>query len=271
MITIRTSDTQPIIIDMLMKSPSVYLDHCVIGDFADNSTLGESFRNALQRRNGTLCLSALHLEELSGLCPGPSYSRIGSYLSSFGNGFVILEFDPNVVIRREKRQKEYGTCAAFDFELMKQVVLSWDGLSSLNVGILLCLLEENPLLCEKLRTHHRDYKEDVHKFLREAREIYQTDAQAKNNILTRRCPDPGETSMTEYLFCELRRVCFKEDLIPSATVDLFHSIVSTSYADFVVLDKKWASRVSKVVPRKGSATVFSTTEYDNLLRALTAS
>jgi len=270
MITLRTSATIPLIIDMEMRSPSVYLDHCVIGDFADNPILGGSFRDVLQRKNGTLCLSALHLVESSGLCPGEAYSRIKSFLASFGKGFIILEFDPNIVIAKEKNRRRNDSFPAFDYELIKELVLKWNGLSRLDVGILLNILEQNPSLCEQLRTSHKLYKKRVHEMFRAVRHIYQTDAQAKNNILTRKCLDPVQTSMTEYLYCEIRRMICKEDLTPNDVIDFFHSIVSASFADFVVLDKKWASRIRRVQPPMGSAKVFATTEYDSFVQALAA-
>jgi hypothetical protein len=271
MVTIRTSETHPLHIDIAIHSPSIYLDQCVIGDFSEETSLGESFRRLVVSKHGTLCISALHLVELAGLCPGKSYSRIQDFLASFGNQFAILEFDPGSVISKEHGSDNERLCAPIDIELTKELVLKRDGLSEINLGVLLNIVAINPKLIQILRDAHLKHKESILSIFRASRQIYQTDPKAKENVNNKKCPDPSQSSLIEYLFCEARRICMRQDLSLNDSFDFFHSIVSTSYTDFVVLDKKWAARMRNIPSVPGVAAVFATNEYEQLFKALAAS
>jgi hypothetical protein len=249
-------------------SPSIYLDQCVIGDFSEDTKLGDSFRQIVFDKHGTLCISALHLIELAGLCPGKSYSRIQNYLASFGNQFAILEFDPGSVISKEHGTDQLKSRAPIDLDLITELVLNWNGLSTISLGILLNLIANNPKLIQKLRDAHAKQKNDIRSMFRNFRHIYQTDPMARNNVDKRKCPVPAESSLIEHLFCEVRRICVHQDLSLNDTFDFFHSIVSTSYTNFVVLDKKWATRLRKIPKVPGIANIFAANEYSLFFDAL---
>ncbi len=93
---------------------------------------------------------------------------------------------------------------------------------------------------------------------------------ARENVDKTPCPIPSQASLVEYIYCELRRICVREDLSPTDTVDFFHSIVSASYTDYVVLDKKWAARLRRVPTVPAMSKVFATNEYAEFLKALAA-
>jgi len=270
MVTIRTSDTHPLHIDIVLEPPNVYLDQCAIADFADSPQLGDSFRTTLLNKNGTLCISGLHLLELSGLCPGNSYSRIQSYLTSFGNSFAILDFDPNSVLAREHGPSDLRPRAPIEFELTKELVLKWNGLSEISLGVILNVLANDASLVFALRQAHAAQKQSIHDDFKQFRQLYLSDTKAKDRINKSQCPDPSQTSVIDYLYCEVRRMCLRQDLAENDTFDFFHSIVSVSYADFVVLDKKWAARLRRIRSAPGMSKIFGANEYPDFLREFAA-
>lgn len=270
MVTISTSDAHPLQVKMDLDTPSVYLDQCVIGDFAEVPEFGTACRQAILTKGGTLCISALHLVEMSGLCPGATYSRMKDFLASFGNRFAILEYDPNVVLTREQGPKQLRPRASLDFELTKELLCKWNGLSEINLGILFEILERNSPLCQSLRDAHAYHKSTFYEDVGKLSHAYRTDMQVKKRVIEMRCPNPTESNVLDYLYCHVRRTCVREGLTQNDTIDFFHSLVSVSYMDFVVLDKKWASRMRRIPTVPGMARIFATNEYDEFLRTMAA-
>jgi hypothetical protein len=270
MVTIRTSNTHPVLVDVGMSPPNVYLDHCVIGDFSQDSALGERFRQLLLAKRGTLCISALHLVESAGLCPGIAYSRIKDYLSSFGCNFAILDFDPNSVVLRERGPEISRLGAPIDFELTRGLVQNWNGRSTIDLGILLTLLEAHPDQVQRLRNLQSDYKTNMRSLFQGIQKEYRSNASFKENLAKDNCLRPPESTVIEYVYCMVRRICIRQSLSPSDAFDFFHSIVSVSYTNYVVLDRKWADRMRNIPHVVGMSRVFATTEYSSFLDALAA-
>lgn len=268
MITIRTTESTPIVIDVHLHSPSVYLDHCVISQLANDQKAGAEFARTLCNTNGTLCLSTVHLLETLGLGIGPTFSRIKTFLNSVGNRFVVIDFDPGNVIAKEREWKPTSPCPALDLDIVKEIVLEWDGISSLDFGILLTGLEQNPQLSQRYKDLQQAHKQDICDLLQTARREYKINSAVRLRVDDLNCPDPSIFGPTEYISCALRRECIRtnEEFNPTDGPDFFHSVVSTSYLDFVVLDKKWARRLNSIKLPQKSARVFSIVELNSFLR-----
>lgn len=73
--------------------------------------------------------------------------------------------------------------------------------------------------------------------------------------------------MTNKVMLELMResVRTNEGFRETDALDFNHAVVSISYCEYVVLDKKWARRCRAVNLPQGSATVFDGTEIDKLI------
>ncbi len=70
---------------------------------------------------------------------------------------------------------------------------------------------------------------------------------------------------------ELTRECVRtnEQFNLSDGFDFHHAVVSISYCDFVVLDKKWARRCNSLkLPQNDTASIFDGTQIDRLLATL---
>jgi hypothetical protein len=150
------------------------------------------------------------------------------------------------------------------------LISKWKGLSVISIAILLDVLEQNPDIVSAIRVAHSQTKSSMLNALRSFRAIYQKDTTARENVDSTICPEPNDSSAVEYVFCQLRRQCIRQDLKESDIIDLWHSIVGTSYSQFVVLDKKWARRVRSIPTASGLARAYATNQYNDFLCALAA-
>lgn len=270
MIEIRTSDDFPIVLDVFIRKPSVYLDQAVISKFSTDQVLGTRFREILLSQDGTLCVSSIHLMESLGLGFGPTLQKIKAFLAGIGKRFVVLDFDPNTVITKERQWKPGDPCPGFDIQIIKQVALQWNGLASFDFALLLDGLDKNPNLSDRYKVFQNETKDDLYQIMQTARREYRTNKTVRAIVKRAPCPEPKTYGTTEYLNCMLRRECImtNEEFTLTDGPDFYHSIVSTSYCDFVVLDKKWARRLQGIALPRHSARVFSTIEIDQFLANL---
>jgi len=206
--------------------------------------------------------------EVSGLGLGPTYSEIKSFLCSLENKFVVLDFNPDAVIERERAGNNFP---ALEPELTKAIIEHWDGLSPLSFSILLNGLQKFPQFQSEWKQIQAKQKSAFKKMFDDARVEFKNNSSVKNNLLNSDCPDPRIHGTTEYVYCQLRRECIKtnDNFNPSDGPDFFHSVVAFSHTGFVVLDKKWARRLRAIqVPTK-CAKIFATNEYNLFFNAVT--
>jgi hypothetical protein len=267
MITIRTSGIAPLLVVAHKTSPSVYLDYCVMANFAEKPGLGNRFREILFRKNGTVCFSLMHLLEVSGLGLGPTYDKIKSFFSSVGNRFVVLDFNPAAVIERERAGNNFP---ALEPKLTQAVIDFWDGLSALDFSTILTGLQKYPQYQTDWKRIETNQRAAFKKMFDDARIEFKNNPSAKKNMVNTVCPDPGVSGTTEFVnFC-LRKECIEsnDEFNPSDGPDFFHCVVAFSHTDFIVVDKKWARRLKAIdVPTK-HAKVFATNEYDAFFESL---
>lgn len=271
MMTLRTSESTPVLIEMYMTSPSVYLDYSAIAMLAQDMVRAEFFRGILAAKNGTLAVSSAHLIEACGLGLGPAFSRIKSFLDSLDNRFVILNFNADEVIAKEKRWKNGDPSSVFDMDLAKRVFNEWDGLSPLTAGTLLLNFQNNPNLSQKYKDLQAKQKDGLKAIFDNARYEYRNNPVAHQNIDKRDCFDAA-FNRTEQVYCLLRRETIRtnEAFNDSDGFDFWHSVVATSHMDFVVHDKKWARRLRAINLPPRTATIFAGVEMDLFLTSLAA-
>lgn len=238
----------------------------VLADLANNPITGNDFRTCLLEKGGTLYLSWAHLVELYGLGNGPTYKSVRTYLASFGRSFVIIDNHAQAVIDREAARTPETQNPAIDEEFLRVLLKSWNGLSELNVGLLLDV-GDDPAFFTKLQTLHRRHKDSLKKSFDEARDQYRRDPGAKRKLDNEIYPCVEGTSATDYFYKQIARECVTthERFNPSDSLDFEHCVVSLAYCDFVVFDKKWARRCEMITMPLTAAKVFSTIQVDRLM------
>lgn len=269
MLKIATNDFAPMIITPELTQPTVYLDYCVIGDLARNAFMGADFRDHLLDKGGTLYLSWAHLVELFGLGAGPRYNSIRNYLASFGRSFVLIDSDASAVIRRESEWNPGKQNPAIDEDFCRCLVQSWNGLTDLNVGVLL-EVDDNPEFFKKHQEMHRQHKNKLKQTFDAERNRYRTDREARRILDTARDVYTPGTFLTRYIFQQITRECVvtNEEFNASDGLDFEHCVVSVAYCDFVALDQKWTRRCKQIDLPPTAAKVFSIKETESLLREI---
>lgn len=262
MLHLRSEGSYPLRIDISITSPTLYLDSCVVSRLVSSSTPGRDLRDRLLTKNGTLFLSWAHFLELSGLGTSPAYQQIKEYLGSFGASFLILDADSGAVIRREREWQPGLQNPAIDEDFMKQVGLSWDGLSPFNVTVLLQAFQEDPAILKRVRGFHKQHKDGLADIFREARRKCRTDPETRQTLGNASYMHIPGSPPTEYVRNQLMRECIitNDAFNESDGIDFEHTIVSVACSDIVVLDKKWARRCRAIDLPTGTAEVYDVTE-----------
>lgn len=257
-------------VDICLTSPTVYVDYGGLANLANHTTLGNSFRNALLSRNGTLYLSWAHLLELFGLGDGPTYNKFKNYLEGFDKQFVITDCDSGEVIKREKSWKPGHQNPSIDVELIKLVVANWDDDEPLSIAILLRLVESNPNPLYNLKTMHRKTRADLFQLFKDSREKYRRDSETKKKLDQQNYSHSAGTFSTEYLANQLSRqiVMTHEALKLSDGLDYFHAVVPLGYCDHIVLDKQLAARIQRFPRSSPMARVWKIGEIKALTEYL---
>ena len=257
-------------IDIEITSPVVYLDYCAIIELSKNNHLGENIKDVLLGKNGTFCWTWAHLLELSSLGLGETYSKAKSYLASFGANFVLMEIIGKEVIQREKKPRPWKESPQIDDQFIKALIETWDGSSPINLGIILQEFEDNPSSNTKWKLIHQSHKKNMQELFIMGRNEYLKNLKSieKYDRVIYSCSSyPPHTEFIQY---QLMKECIttNETFNESDGIDFEHSVVSTAYADFVVLDKKWARRLQKINLPPETAKLFSVIEMDQFLNEL---
>ncbi|MBM4140185.1 MAG: hypothetical protein FJ242_01630 [Nitrospira sp.] len=270
MIKLSTTSSYPLAIDVEITPPIVYLDYCVIIELSKNDAIGQKVRDTILEKNGTLCWTWAHLLELSSLGLGNTYSTAKIYLESFGANFVLMEIDVGVVMQKEQKSRPWKEYPQIDMAFIQETIRTWDGLSPINIGIILQEFENNPSSGDRWKRMHKTWKKDIQALIHKARNYYKKNPKSikQNDLYFVNCP--SYPPHTQYIHYRLMKECIisNETFNESDSVDYLHSVVSTAYTDFVVLDKKWARRLRNINLPTETAKIFSITEMDSFLNEL---
>ena len=251
---------------MTLTKPSVYLDYCVIVDLARERARGDKVRDVLVNRGGTLCFSWVHLVELYGLGHGPTYDAIASYLGTFGSSFALIEAIPDIVIEGESGWRPGLASPVVDVALTKQMITEWDAMRPIDLSVLADLLARAPELQCELQQMHQKRRASFKSGVDDARAQYRADEQARKRV-DANAAGQSSGSRTSQICDRVVNECIRtnEMFNESDSFDLFHAVVSSAWADAVVLDKKWARRLRKLSLPPDTATIFDSTELDDLV------
>ncbi len=271
MLEITSSASHPLILVPKPTSPLVYLDYGIIKKLAkDDLPLGQEVRDCILDSGGTLYLSLAHFAELSGIPGGPTYSAIRSYLASFGQNFLLIDFNPKDVIKREEEWSPGKQNPAFFEDLWPKLVQKWNGLSELTLSILLDDVFNDPSAIDRLRFRTQQFKNSVKKEFDIARDKYQNDHAFRGQMDTTVHSHQPRTPPTKYIYHRLRHECVitHEQFKESDAFDFAHSVVSLAYCEYVILDRKWANRCNKIALPPDAARVFKWSQVNDFLKEI---
>lgn len=273
MFKIRTSDNFPLIVDHIPKQPLVYLDQCVLFDFAADREQGDIFTQMLHSKCGTLCISMAHIVETGKHSPSlPRYSRLEKFLQETGNSWILLNSNPDEVMKNEHNlfAGKSKTAPHLDAALAKEIFLKWDGKNVPSPTLAIQHWRDSPELRKKYLPIYADQGKRLKEAFDNARKTYRTNLAAKRNLDSQKYQWSPSKPPTEFIYRSLMRESIRthEVFTKNNGSDFEHATVSMAYCDFVVLDRKWARRLRKTGIPSTAAKLYDVTELAEFLRDL---
>lgn len=269
MIKIRTSDRSALVIEQIRSFPSIYLDLCVLEDIARDAKTRRKFIDILGEKKGTLLFSWVHLIEMFGMDPhGSTFCSIKRLLEDLGNYWGILEANPSHVIQKEKLWKPGQQSPAFDGEFLKSIFLEWKGLEIPTPALALEELQRNVAKRNKYKKLHEEHKTEIKKVIEDERNVYRTNKVAQKKLDMAQYTWTLGIPPTEFIYQSLFREIIKTHEYFRLTdgPDFHHAVVSSAYADIVMLDTKWARRLRKILlPQHAAAKIYDVTALNQFL------
>jgi hypothetical protein len=227
--------------------PSVYLDLCAMRAIAERTDWSARFVEAMRRARASLLIGAITIYEFATFSDVRHARAVDSLLQELFRHLYFINCEPFTVIARENAQiaGAPNTAPHADAELFRQTMI----LVHQQTGPfeLTAIFSGNSA---ELRPVIQDFRTNV----RRAFEILQTRVESEPEI--RRNANNALANIghrqasTAALFTALIKP-LHDDRLPSEndTIDLLHAVVPGAYAEFVVLDGKWASAMAQAAQR----------------------
>jgi hypothetical protein len=227
--------------------PAVYLDLCAMRAIAENSTRSTRFIAAIRRARASLLIGAITIYEFAAFNDVRHARAVDELLQQIFRHLYFINCEPHTVIDREN-----ALIAGVSFlppqadaELFRQTMI----LAHQQTGP----LEMTAIFSEKsaeLRPVIRDFGTNVRKAFEILRARLEAEPDMRRNANTALANIGHRKTSTAALFLALIKP-LHSDRLPSEndTIDLLHAVVPGAYAEFVVVDGKWASAISQAAER----------------------
>jgi len=259
-------------IEFRVSEPSLYLDQCAIRELSRNEPERERFFQVFRDKRATLYFSGLNLLEIVGMdVQSHKYGQVRDFVQSVGEDFAIMEVVPDIVIAIEKGALQSGHPPALDASLVKQLLIGHKQSEPVTFANLLLRLEGDPEELIKLRQKKEEFKARMKDVVDQRRKLVKSNGTVKIRVASRAWEIPTHGPPTEFIYKRLMNyilVTPNEEFVGNDAVDLYHSVVSTAYCHFVVLDKKWGNRLRKLPMPPAAAHVYPITELSKFVSDL---
>ena len=242
----RTSETN---IEVSVRPPLIYLDHCAIREISSKAEWRAHLRETFQSR-GTLMFSVVNILEMA-RNTGPSYERIRDLLDDLGHFWLPSDPDPNTVHVRELQ----GDVAPKSFFVPLDIfgpIFRQMPAGTFSLGAALEKIHD-----AEFRARAPDVLGKRPGFLRALREIRERHL-AGENLMPLNLP-PHTLPWIEANLIRLLISGGKKIKANDAN-DLLHAVVPLRYAIVLVFDKAWANFANSLGLRDGTH-VFGTTKH----------
>ena len=247
----------------LERQPSIYLDQDSLLDLATTPARRTRFIETFKRK-GTLLFSWTNALDLSGP-QGSSAQHIKSFLEELGAHWIPLEINPWKVERKESgAEPSSGTPCVSESFLRAYYPHIHGGLMTLGKVIDLIAQDRDEFVTEIERL-----KREADRMVVSWRAGYEVNPASLDEFLPSLRYNPEQP--VTFILREMARLVTREAKShkwkPNDGVDFMHAIVSAGYGDFVLLDKHWKARVSKVAPPRSYPWLYYRFELDHFLDA----
>lgn len=226
-------------------SPSVYLDHWALRKISSSAELADRLVAVIQERGGNLLISWLHLAEFTAVSDRSQVLAAESMLDRLIPNLFFVEINPFTVIEREDVLLAGGAPKPPHADL-----------GFLDAFVQLRPTSPRPFTAEGLFSAIAQSKRHealdalaatIVERLLSMRTEYNSSAGLRKAVL--RLPGgPSIQRGTRLLLRELSRTFLLDSqlrITSNHAIDLLHAVVSSAYADYVLLDKHWETQVER--------------------------
>lgn len=234
-------------------SPSVYLDTWAIREFSENSVLGDRFRSALLRAQGTLALSDINLVEFTGMSDSSHTREAGRFFDSLLPHLFLMRCDPTVVIERERElllQKRDQSPAGDERSLAEFAAAAARRNDRFSASAWFSIVHSERA---KLRPQIPGIARVFYAQIAQLRERIAKEPGALKLELPERNRPPTLALLRAIMHDMQADRRLPED--QNSAIDLLHTIVPGAYCDFVLLDRQWRIRLKSAAVKLAAARI----------------
>ena len=244
MLNLQIHSNESLLVDQVLRTPSVYLDHWALLDISKDPALKARLGDALCKKGGTLVLSWVNLMEFSKITDLAQVALAEALIEDVLPNIFFLEANPFTVIEKENALLLGGQIEAphADNDFLKAFILSQQSVKLFSV---------QDIFVEASKWGSNQFDElcdvivDRVEVLRGAMD---SDADFEKHIKSLP-PGPAIQRGTRHVLRELVRVLLIDRYVKMTknhAADLYHAVVPIAYCDFVLLDKHWEAQIEKV-------------------------
>lgn len=237
---------QEIEVRQTFDSPTVYLDHWAIRRFSDDQNLQHRFVTALHRTGGTLFLSHQNFAEFVGPDDASHAMQAEEFLERVLPNIYFAQLDVDKAIAQEQdpRNRGHRLSPPPDLGLLKLLALQRPtGPQPFTIKGLLTEVAANR---DRLGKTFRETNQRIADTVNAQRQKPDFVKKAKNFKAAQ------DRARTLIVMGEILRGVVLDSSVPftdSDAADYQHSILSTSYCDYVLLDGRWQDMVQRMERR----------------------
>lgn len=227
--------------------PAVYLDLCAMRAIAENSAWSTRFVGAMRCARASLLIGAITIYEFATFNDLRHARSVDELLRGLFRHLYFINCEPFTVISREDALIDGApnTAPHADAELFRQTMI----LAHQQTGPLELTAIFSGRSAE-LRSVIQDFGTNVRKAFETLQARVKTEPEIRRNANNALANLGHRQTSTAALFTALIKP-LHDDQLPSEndTIDLLHAVVPGAYAEFVVLDGKWASAIAQAAQR----------------------
>jgi hypothetical protein len=242
----RSEKNGALTVTQQQTSPVVYLDHWALLDFSEDTALSSRFAGALKMRGGTLAISWANLIEFSKITNSNQVHKVENLLDSILPNIFFLETDPFKVIERENRLLAGGPLIPphGDQDFLKVFEQATHSLRNPFAARNFISTVQKPEIADRMSHLGDVFVERIENMRQEV---------TSNEKLARKLLRPARVTPIQSGTRDILREIGRALLLDKRTritrnhgIDFYHAVVSSSYCDLVLLDKYWATLVTRV-------------------------
>lgn len=227
--------------------PAVYLDLCAMRTIAENSAWSTRFVAAMRRAQASLLIGAITIYEFATFSDVRHARAVDELLQELFRHLYFIDCEPFTVIARENTliAGARHTAPHADVELFRQtMILAHQQTEPLELTAIFSRKSA------ELRPVIQDFSTNVRKAFETLQARVETEPEIRRNANNALANLGHRQTSTAALFTALIKP-LHDDHLPSEndTIDLLHAVVPGAYAEFVVLDGKWASAIAQAAQR----------------------